>query len=43
MELCPDAWVINYTNCKDLLKFDFFRHFSLLGAAGNRHLAEFVP
>jgi len=27
----------------ELVKFDFFRRFGVLGAAGDRHLVEFVP
>jgi alpha-galactosidase/6-phospho-beta-glucosidase family protein len=33
----------NWFHSKGLVAFDFFQRFGALGAAGDRHLAEFVP
>lgn len=33
----------NYFACAHQVKFELFRRYGLLGAAGDRHLAEFVP
>ncbi len=32
-----------FFSSENLIKFDFFRRFGVMGAAGDRHLAEFVP
>jgi alpha-galactosidase len=37
------ARVGNWFHSQGLIAYDFFRHFGTLGAAGDRHLAEFVP
>ena len=37
------ARVGNWFRSQGLIAYDFFRHFRALGAAGDRHLAEFVP
>ena len=36
------AWG-KFFSSQDLIKYEFFRRFEVLGAAGDRHLAEFVP
>jgi alpha-galactosidase len=43
------AWALeqkavgNWFHSPGLIAYDFYRHFGALGAAGDRHLAEFVP
>jgi alpha-galactosidase len=32
-----------FSSAGDLVKYDFYRRFGVLGAAGDRHLVEFVP
>jgi galacturan 1,4-alpha-galacturonidase len=37
------AWDASYFNCAHRVKFDLFRRYGLIAAAGDRHLAEFMP
>jgi len=40
----PDhSWDASTFNCAHRVKFDLFRRFGLIAAAGDRHLAEFMP
>jgi alpha-galactosidase len=40
----PDKnWANNTFECAHRLKFDLFRRYGLIAAAGDRHLAEFMP
>lgn len=40
----PDKnWVNNSFECAHRVKFDLFRRYGLIAAAGDRHLAEFMP
>ena len=40
----PDRnWMNSTFNCAHLVKFDLFRRFGAIAAAGDRHLAEFMP
>lgn len=36
-------WMNNSFDCMQRVKFDLFRRYGLIAAAGNRHLAEFMP
>ena len=36
-------WMNSTFNCAHLVKFDLFRRFGAIAAAGDRHLAEFMP
>ena len=36
-------WTESTFNCAHRVKFDLFRRFGLIAAAGDRHLAEFMP
>lgn len=36
-------WMNDSFSCSHLVKFDLFRRFGLIAAAGDRHLAEFMP
>lgn len=36
-------WVSNTFSCAHRVKFDLFRRYGLIAAAGDRHLAEFMP
>jgi galacturan 1,4-alpha-galacturonidase len=36
-------WVSNTFHCANRVKFDLFNRFGLIAAAGDRHLAEFMP
>ena len=36
-------WMNSSFNCAHRVKFDLFRHYGLIAAAGDRHLAEFMP
>lgn len=36
-------WANNSFACKHKVKFDLYKRYGLLGAAGDRHLAEFCP
>jgi len=40
----PDSnWVSSTFDCAHRVKFDLFRRYGLIAAAGDRHLAEFMP
>ncbi len=41
----PDTgnWMNKYFSCRHRVKFDLFRRYGLIAAAGDRHLAEFMP
>ncbi len=36
-------WANNMFDCRHRVKFDLFRKYGLIAAAGDRHLAEFMP
>ena len=36
-------WMNNVFDCSHRVKFDLFRRYGLIAAAGDRHLAEFMP
>jgi alpha-galactosidase/6-phospho-beta-glucosidase family protein len=36
-------WTKNVFNCGNRVKFDLFRRYGLIAAAGDRHLVEFLP
>lgn len=38
-----DNWMNSSFHCMHRVKFDLFRRYGLIAAAGDRHLAEFVP
>ncbi len=38
-----DNWMNNVFDCSHRVKFDLFRRYGLIAAAGDRHLAEFMP
>ena len=38
-----DNWMNNSFECSHRVKFDLFRRYGLIAAAGDRHLAEFMP
>lgn len=38
-----DNWMNNVFECSHRVKFDLFRRYGLIAAAGDRHLAEFMP
>ncbi|TXK79143.1 alpha-glucosidase/alpha-galactosidase [Paenibacillus sp. N3.4] len=38
-----DAWVTNPYTSANRVKFDLFRRYGVIAAAGDRHLAEFMP
>lgn len=38
-----DNWMNSYFECTHRVKFDLFRRYGLIAAAGDRHLAEFMP
>ncbi|MFE5322791.1 alpha-glucosidase/alpha-galactosidase [Paenibacillus sp. NPDC056579] len=38
-----DAWVTNTYTAANRIKFDLFKRYGLIAAAGDRHLAEFMP
>ncbi len=38
-----DNWMNSVFECAHRVKFDLFRRYGLIGAAGDRHLAEFMP
>lgn len=38
-----ENWANKYFMCTQRVKFDLFRRFGLIAAAGDRHLAEFCP
>ena len=37
------SWLNSHFNCAQRVKFDLFRRYGAIAAAGDRHLAEFVP
>ena len=37
------SWLDSSFNCAHRVKFDLFRRYGLIAAAGDRHLAEFMP
>lgn len=38
-----ENWMNNSFDCANRVKFDLFRRYGLIAAAGDRHLAEFMP
>ncbi len=38
-----ESWVGAFFSCNHRVKFDLFRRYGLIAAAGDRHLAEFMP
>ncbi len=38
-----DNWMNNFFECSHRVKFDLFLRYGLIAAAGDRHLAEFMP
>ena len=38
-----DNWMNSYFNCAHRVKFDLFLRYGAIAAAGDRHLAEFLP
>ena len=38
-----ENWMNRYFDCKHRVKFDLFLKYGLIAAAGDRHLAEFMP
>ena len=38
-----DNWMNSYFSCAQRVKFDLFRRYGCIAAAGDRHLAEFLP
>ena len=38
-----DNWMNNFFDCAHRVKFDLFKRFGYVAAAGDRHLAEFCP
>lgn len=36
-------WLNKYFSCQQMVKFDLFRRYGVVAAAGDRHLAEFCP
>ena len=42
-EFTSDNWMNSYFSCAHRVKFDLFRKHHLIAAAGDRHLAEFMP
>ena len=38
-----DKWKDSVFNCAHMVKFDLFKRYGLIAAAGDRHLAEFMP
>ncbi len=36
-------WMNRFFNCRHRVKFDLFNRYGLIAAAGDRHLAEFMP
>lgn len=43
MEKVDKNWMNDTFSCAQRVKFDLFRHYGLIAAAGDRHLAEFMP
>ena len=42
-ETTSDNWMNSHFNCAHRVKFDLFRRYGYIAAAGDRHLAEFMP
>jgi len=42
-EFTSDNWMNSYFSCGHRVKFDLFRKYHNIAAAGDRHLAEFMP
>lgn len=42
-EFTSDNWMNSYFSCAHRVKFDLFRKYNNIAAAGDRHLAEFMP
>ena len=42
-EFTSDNWMNSYFSCAHRVKFDLFRKYHNIAAAGDRHLAEFMP
>ena len=42
-EFTSDNWMNSYFSCAHRVKFDLFRKYHSIAAAGDRHLAEFMP
>lgn len=42
-EASPHNWQNDYFKCAEKVKFDLFKRFGIIAAAGDRHLAEFCP
>lgn len=42
-EFTSDNWMNSYFSCAHRVKFDLFRRYHNIAAAGDRHLAEFMP
>jgi len=38
-----ENWSNSHFGCANIVKFDLFREYGLIAAAGDRHLAEFMP
>lgn len=38
-----ENWANSYFDCRHRVKFDLFNEYGLIAAAGDRHLAEFMP
>lgn len=43
VDVKEDNWMNSPFACNHRVKFDLFRNYGLIGAAGDRHLAEFMP
>lgn len=39
----PEPWMNEYMGSREKVKFDLFLRYSIIAAAGDRHLAEFCP
>ncbi|MBR2545655.1 MAG: alpha-glucosidase/alpha-galactosidase [Erysipelotrichaceae bacterium] len=42
-EFTSDNWMNSFFSCRHRVKFDLFRKYHNIAAAGDRHLAEFMP
>ncbi|MBP5279271.1 MAG: alpha-glucosidase/alpha-galactosidase, partial [Erysipelotrichaceae bacterium] len=42
-EYTSDNWMNSYFSCGHKVKFDLYRKYHYIAAAGDRHLAEFMP
>lgn len=43
LDQADQNWMNNVFRCREKVKFDLFRRFGYIAAAGDRHLAEFCP